>query len=212
MYPSSTAAERYADGAVHAGAFAASLVAGSMLLFALVDAGQGSAALIAACVIYVVAVLASLLVSGAYHLLPQHGWRKALRRWDHAAIYPVIAGTFGPLLLTAGTFSAHMILCIIWVLALVGIAFKLRGESVDSKYSLASYVGFGLFALAAFPDFQASLPSTALIAIVLGGIFYLVGTLFYRSKTLSFRYPIWHSFGQMGGASFFTAIWIALIK
>ena len=45
-----------------------------------------------------------------------------------------------------------------------------------------------------------------------GGIFYTIGTQFYRRKEMAYRYPIWHSFGTCGGLSFFAAIWIAVVS
>lgn len=208
MYPSQTAPERYADLGVHALSLIAFFIAGAMLVP--VAAAQGSTALVTATAIYVVAILASISISGAYHLLPHHHLRKVLQRWDHAAIYTLIAGTFGPLLVFAGTTSAYIILGIVWLCALAGVWFKIFGKNIEAKWSLASYLGLGWFGLFALPDFWHALPNSALIALGAGGVFYTLGTLFYKSKSLSFRYPIWHFFGLLGGSSFFVSIWITL--
>ncbi|MDN3645122.1 hemolysin III family protein [Pontixanthobacter aestiaquae] len=208
MYPSETAPERYADLAVHAVSLIGFGIASAILLP--IAMARGDALLTAAMVIYIAAIFASICVSAAYHLLPHHHLRKTLRKWDHAAIYPLIAGTFSPLLIVAGTTSAYIIMAVVWACALVGVLFKIFGSNLDSKWSLVSYLGLGWFGLFALPDFWFVLSGIALTALVLGGLFYTVGTLFYKSKTLSFRYPIWHIFGMMGGASFFTAIWISL--
>ena len=208
MYPSQTAPERYADGVVHALSLLAFFVAGALLLP--VAAAQGDVLLVTATAIYVVAILASISISGAYHLLPHHHLRKTLQRWDHAAIYTLIAGTFSPLLIFSGTTSAYVILGIVWLFALAGVLFKVFGTNIEAKWSLASYLGLGWFGLFALPDFWDALPTAALIALGSGGIFYTLGTLFYKSKSLSFRYPIWHFFGLLGGSSFFASIWITL--
>ena len=208
MYPSQTAPERYVDGAVHAVSLVGFAIASYFLLP--IVAAHGDAALNMVTIIYVTAIFASISISAAYHLLPHHHLRKTLRKWDHAAIYPLIAGTFSPLLILAGTTSAYVILMVVWLCALIGVFFKIFGTNLDSKWSLISYLGLGWFGLFALPDFWFALPAEALIALLAGGVFYTIGTLFYRRKTLRYRYPIWHAFGLLGGASFFTAIWVSM--
>jgi hemolysin III len=210
MYPSQTAPERYADGVVHAVSLVGFLIAGAFLLP--MASAAGDTALIAATAVYVTAILASISISFAYHLSPKHHLRKTLQRWDHAAIYTLIAGTFSPLLIVAGTTSAYVILGMAWLFALAGVLFKIFGTNIEAKWSLASYLGLGWFGLFALPDFWMTLPPVGLAALAAGGVFYTIGTLFYKSKTMSFRYPIWHTFGLMGGSSFFAAIWISLAR
>ena len=207
-YPSKTAPERLADGIVHAVGLVGLIVACGFLLHRV--AIIGDARLLASVAAYSAAVLFSICISFIYHLTPRHAWRATLRRWDHAAIYLVIAGTFSPLLVLTGTQSAFVILSVIWVLALVGVWFKMFGTNLDSRWSLVSYLGLGWLALIALPDFSAELPFFTTVMIGAGGLFYTVGTLFYRNRELRFRYPIWHAFGTFGGGSFFAAIWAAV--
>ncbi len=208
MYPSQTAPERYADLTVHAISLIGFCIAGVFLLP--LSAVHGDIALLTVTGIYVITILASISISGLYHLSPRHHLRKVLQRWDHAAIYTLIAGTFSPLLVIAGTTSAYVILTVVWALAFAGVWFKVFAKNIETRWSLASYLGLGWFGLFALPDFWSTLPTPALVALLAGGIFYTVGTLFYKSKGMSFRYPIWHTFGMLGGASFFVAIWISL--
>lgn len=208
MYPSPTKKERYADGVVHIIGLAA-VVAGCAALL-MYSASLNDPALIAACVIYVGAVIVSCVVSAAYHQLPMHDWRLALRHVDHAAIYAVIAATFTPLLLVAGTVMSYWILAAIWIFAVLGMVFKMFGQNLDAKWSLASYIGMGWFGVLALPDFWTALPPGAMIAIAGGAVFYTIGTLFYRNKNIRFRYSIWHGFGLCGAVSFFAAIWISV--
>ena len=211
MFPSKTSQERKADFFVHALGLAF-LVPASVLLVRMAAFGSGSGddLLLVAVGGYAGAALFSLCISFAYHLLPRHEWRAGLRRWDHAAIYVVIAGVFSPLLVVCGTTSALAIGAVLWVFAAIGVVFKLAGGNPDSKWSLVSYLGMGWFAIVALPDFWSALPRASLIAIGAGGVFYTLGTLFYRNKQMRFRYPIWHAFGTCGGLSFFAAVWIAV--
>ena len=209
MFPSKTHPERLADGIVHAVSLIGFVVAGGFLLHAAFTLEHG--ALHIAVLIYMAAVLFSIGMSFAYHLLPRHDLRPLLRKWDHAAIYPVIAATFSPLLIIVGTWSAHLILAAVWGFAIIGVGFKLLGSNLDSRWSLVSYLGLGWFALLALPDFWMGLPRFSTYAVAGGGIFYTIGTAFYRRKEMRYRYPIWHTFGTLGGFSFFAGIYAAVI-
>ncbi len=208
MFPSKTAAERRADAIVHAIGLAWFVPASTALFYQAAMRHNGEVQL--AIATYILAGFASLGISMVYHLAPLHDLRPALRRWDHAAIYLAIAGTFSPLLVISGTTSATVILALIWSFAVFGMVFKLRAGEIDTKWSLISYLGLGAFALVALPDFWAELPHVVSYAIAAGGLFYIIGTQFYRRKTMRFRYPIWHSWGTFGAASFFAAIWLAV--
>ena len=207
-FPSPTAPERQADFVIHAIGFVG-IAVGSIFLVRAAMAAKAPDLVVSAW-IYAVAVLASIGVSFAYHLLPRHEWRARLRRWDHAAIYTSIAGTFSPLLVKAGTASAQAILAAVWILAIMGVVFKLSGDNGDSRWSLVSYLGLGGFTLLALPDFWSQLPALCTYAIGTGAVLYTIGTAFYRKKGMRFRYPIWHTFGTLGGASFFVAVWTAV--
>ena len=208
MFPSATAPERKADFWVHAAGLAFLVPASAFLVLRAME--QGNALLLAAVALYAFAALFSLGISFAYHLLPRHDLRAGLRKWDHAAIYAVIAGVFSPLLIVCGTWSAYAIGIVLWVFALGGMVYKMAGGNPDSKWSLVSYLGMGWFALVALPDFWAGLPGASTAVIAAGGLFYTIGAVFYARKAMPYRYPIWHAFGTCGGLCFFAAIWIAV--
>ncbi|WP_298304413.1 hemolysin III family protein [uncultured Erythrobacter sp.] len=208
MFPSKTALERKADGWVHTAGLAFLIPASALLVHKAMQ--QSDPLLLTAVIGYALAALFSLGVSFAYHLLPRHDLRAVLRRWDHAAIYIVIAGVFGPLLVVCGTPTAFGILGLLWFFTIVGLGFKLSGANPDSPWSLVSYLGMGWFGLFALPDFWAGLPGVCVALLGAGGVFYTIGTLFYRRKEMAYRYPIWHTFGTCGGLCFFATIWVAV--
>ncbi len=209
MYPSIIKKHRIADFIVHLIGLAATIIGGTALLLN-ISAIQSPSVVIAVA-IYLPCVAISFLASLAYHFLPQHDWRVPLRRIDHAAIYPFIAGTFTPLLIYIGTDYSHYILIAVWALAIPALLYKIFGSQIEPKWSLWSYLGLGWMGLIALPDFIEYLPKAALIAICCGGASYTIGTFFYTRKTMAYRYATWHFFGFLGGASFFTAIWISLV-
>ncbi|MEO9600284.1 hemolysin III family protein [Parasphingorhabdus sp.] len=208
MYPTPDKQERRADFMVHAIGLIFILVGGVALLLR-AAAGHGLA-VVAAVGIYVACVAFSHVISMFYHLSPFHDRRLVLRRIDHAAIYLTIAGTFTPLFVLTDTEFSRFLLAIAWALAAPAILYKIFGKNLDSRWSLASYLGLGWMGVIGVPEMIDRLPPLSLWAMLAGGVFYSFGTIFYARKTQPFRYSIWHSFVMMGGASFFVAIWVAL--
>ena len=209
MYPSPDSIERRADFIVHGIGLIFILAAGAALIIQAV-AGHGLG-VIAAASLYVVGVLFSHTISMFYHLSPFHERRILLRRIDHAAIYLTIAGTFTPLFILADTEFSLFLLSIVWALAIPAMLYKIFGKNLDSRWSLASYLGLGWMGVIGVPEMIDQLPELSLWAMIAGGAFYSLGTIFYARKAQPFRYSIWHSFVMMGGASFFVAIWVVLV-
>src|SRR5262245_44354927 len=91
-----TRAELIADGVVHAAGIVLAVAGGSMLL--IMSAFRTQPGEYAAAVFYVASLLTVMLVSCAYNLWPVSPAKWLLRRFDHAAIYLLIAGTYTPFL------------------------------------------------------------------------------------------------------------------
>ncbi len=208
MYPTPDRLERRADFIVH-GIGLIFILAGGVALIFQTALGHGPN-VIAAVATYVICVIFSHIISMFYHLSPFHDYRLMLRRIDHAAIYLTIAGTFTPLFVLVDTPFSLVLLGIVWALAIPAMLYKIFGQNLDSRWSLASYLGLGWMGLFAAPDLAEILPRLSLHAMLAGGIFYTLGTVFYARKTQPFRYSLWHSFVMMGGVAFFLAIWLAL--
>ncbi|MEM7068109.1 MAG: hemolysin III family protein [Pseudomonadota bacterium] len=205
MYPSEIARERAADGAVHV--LGLSLVTISAISLMVGAATQFHIGMTLACAVYCTCVLASFASSATYHLLPRHEWRRTLRRLDHTAIYAMIAGTFTPLLVYIGSTWAFVVLVAVWTFAIPAMIYKLVGDKIEPRWSLASYLALGWMGVFAAPEFYEHLPPVSIAAIFTGGFFYTFGTIFYARKKQVFRYAIWHIFVLLGTASFFVAVW-----
>jgi len=208
MYPSENGRERFADTIAHGIGLVFVLIGGGALM-AMVST-QNNFMIFAACSVYVASLTFSQIISTLYHLSPFHNWRLRLRRIDHAAIYLTIVGTFTPLFVRAGTDLSFYVLAAVWLLAIPAMLYKIFGNNVEPRWSLASYLGLGWIGIIAAPDLLEALPQFTIFAIFAGGFFYSFGTIFYARKKQAYRYSIWHSFVLLGGASFFVAIWIAV--
>lgn len=206
-YPSQIATHRKADMAVHAIGLALILIAGFALVFKAL--GGFDSRIVFAVVLYVLCALVSNLASWAYHFSPMHDRRMMLRRLDHAAIYPSIAGTFTPFFVYANTTWTLTLLVVCWALVIVAIWKKFTDKDVKSKWSTASYLGLGAIGLCALPDLT-EVPAVTLWYILVGVACYVIGTVFYVRKAMPFRYAIWHMWVNFGGISMFIGIWITL--
>jgi len=187
------ARELLADGVVHALGLALGLVGATVLMGLAVL--YGNPVLVAPLFVYAAGLVAMLGCSAAYHLLRSSRRRDWLRRFDHAAIFAMIAGTYTPFTILGlqGGWSSGLTIGI-WSVAAVGIALKLWQPRRVEAISVALYLGLGWIGLIALHPFAASLDSATLALLVTGGILYSVGVIFHLWRRLSFHNAIWHGF------------------
>lgn len=206
-YPTENLRERRADQAVHLLGLVLALGAGGTLLAN--AALYVEPALVGAVTVYVMFSLASNISSATYHFSPRHDKRVLLRRIDHAAIYPVIAGTFTPFFVQAGTTWTLTLLWLCWGLTALAIWHKITGTAVQARWSTASYLGLGALGMSALPDLGA-VPLATLWCIIGGAVCYVIGTAFYVRRGMPYRYSLWHLWVNFGAIAMFSGIWIAL--
>ncbi|MEM1303129.1 MAG: hemolysin III family protein [Pseudomonadota bacterium] len=205
-YPSGNPAFRRADFAVHAIGLTLILIAGPALIAT--TAAQHATPVTIGAILYVAAALASNLASWAYHFAPWHAQRTLLRRIDHAAIYSSISGTFTPFFLLSSAAWPKVLLWLCWGLAGTAALHKITATQVKSRWSTASYLALGALGLTALP-YMGDLPIAVLYCILLGAVFYVVGTGFYARRAQPYRYAIWHGFVNLGAMAMFAGVWIA---
>jgi hemolysin III len=146
------------------------------------------------------------LASTLYHALPVR--RKAFFRMvDHLAIFCLIAGTYTPFALgpLRGSFG-WTIFAVAWLLAFIGVIFKVFARYRFPYVSTAMYIGMGWLAVFLIRPLATHLPLTGLLWIVAGGVAYTAGTLFYHWEKMRYSHLIWHLFVLAGTACHFIAI------
>ena len=160
--------EHIADGVVHVigVALAVAAVTGLLVWASLSVPGQHIWPL----AVYAVGLLASFSFSAAYNLTLHARARAVLRRFDHAAIYLLIAGTYTPMaLLGMGNTVGVALLVIVWTLSGIGIALKLGWIDRWPRTGFLLYLSLGwIGAIAACPTLSA-MPGAAL-ALLLAGV------------------------------------------
>src|SRR5215475_9132909 len=150
--------ELIADGVVHAVGIVFGLVAATVLV--VLTAVYASAVDIIAVLIYVVGLLSMLVLSASYNLWPVSRTKWLLRRFDHSAIYVLIAATYTPFVLALKNGAvAVSILIGVWCTATVGVAAKLALPGRFDRFSIGVYLVMGWSAIA-FCNGDSAIPAT----------------------------------------------------
>ena len=176
-----------ADGIVHAVGIVLAIAAGSTLL-ALAAFRVGPGEYIAAA-FYVVSLLTVLSVSLTYNLWPVSSPAKwVLRRFDHAAIYLLIAATYTPFLAQLdGSPLASWMIVLVWTAAAMGIAIKVFFPGRFDRLAIVFYLAIGWSGIVLVKPLVQTLPTTSIVLIVAGGIVYSCGVIFFAWKGLRFH-------------------------
>jgi len=203
-YPAYARSERIADGALHAiGVIGAILGAVTLIIWA---TGVAPAKQVIALSIYGATLIATFTASAFYHMTPWESLRPMLRRFDHAAIYLKIAGTYMPLVVMIGSWFAYAILGLVWGLAVIGMVLKLFFWQTPGRFGPALYLIMGWLSLALIWSLWPLVPTATLVLIGTGGLLYTCGVPFFAAEHLKFAMAIWHSFVLAASGCFFAAI------
>lgn len=167
---------------------------------------------IAGIAVYGASLILLFLCSTLYHSFTHPPTRAVLKRMDHSAIFLLIAGTYTPfLMLTLKSRLADILLVVLWVIAIMGIAFKVFFVHRFKRLSLFSYLAMGWLSLLVVVDLYRALPSAAFTLLLAGGVSYTIGTAFYAAKQVSYTHAIWHLFVLAGAACHAVAIGVYVI-
>lgn len=203
-------AELVADGVVHGIGLVVALIAGSVLLtIAMMETAQDD---FFALVIYVATLVAVLSISLAFNLCPVGRIKGWLARFDQAAIFLFIAGSYTPFLAALGEVPiADKLLIFVWAAAILGVALKLFVPHRFGRVAILVYLAIGWSGVAAFQALAATLPTTALWLLVAGGIAYSAGIIFHLWERLLFQNVLWHVFVVLGAMLHLVAIYDAMV-
>jgi hemolysin III len=198
-------AELIADGIVHGvGVFGGLIAATALIVLAGVFASGFE---IVTVTIYAAGLLAMLCMSAVYNIWPVSPGKWFLRRFDHSAIYLLIAATYTPVFYWIDdTGLSRALLAAVWCIALIGIAVKVFLPGRFEKLSIGLYLAMGWSGVLAYDRGIATLPTKALWMIAIGGVLYSLGVIFHAWHRLRFQNAIWHAFVLLGAGCHYTAV------
>src|SRR5262249_49860334 len=197
-------AEIVADGAVHAIGVCLGLIGAVTLVVITVGMERIGVTPI---LIYVIGLVTMLALSAAYNMCPVSPAKWVLRRFDHSAIYLLIAGTYTPflaqmknVLLSAGLGVG------VWLSAVIGIALKLALPGRFDRLAVVVCLLLGWSGVVAYDSLASALPTASLWLLAIGGILYSVGAVFHVWQGLRFQNAIWHGFVLVAASCHYSAV------
>src|SRR6478672_6463916 len=198
-------AELIADGVIHAIGVLCGLIAAIVLV--VLTAVYADAIDIVGVSIYVAGLLSMLVLSATYNLWPISPAKWLLRRFDHSAIYLLIAATYTPFIMEVkDSIFAGAMLIGVWCVAIVGVVLKLVLPGRFDRLSVGLYLAMGWSGAMLYDAVVAALPILSLWFVVAGGALYSMGVIFHAWQRLRFQNVIWHSFVLLGAACHYTAV------
>lgn len=133
--------------------------------------------------------------STLYHAFQNPAVKKVLHVFDHISIYFLIAGTYTPFLLNYMMNATGItMLSVLWGLTIIGTLFKVFYTGRFNFISTIVYIGMGWILVFSGREFFEAVPMPVLTMIIIGGVLYTLGTIFYLWEKLYFHHVIWHLF------------------
>jgi hemolysin III len=200
-----TAAEHLIDGLVHVLGATMSLVAIAILIAATPSTSDPATSIATA--VYGFGLVSMFWISAAYHLITNPGWKERMRRFDHAVIFVMIAGTYTPFTLIAlRGLGGELLFWVVWLVAAGGVTFKLTNPRRYERSAIVAYLAHGWIGFLAFDRLISLLPSSTLALLVVGGLLYTAGVVFHLCSWLRFHNAIWHGFVLAAASCHFVAV------
>jgi hemolysin III len=149
-------------------------------------------------------------VSTLYHSFYSVNLKRIFRKLDHVAIYLLIAGTYTPyMLVSLRDSNGPLLLAIVWGLALLGILSDTLFLRRIEVLQVMIYLVMGWSCVPVYSSLQNAIPATGMTWLVVGGVTYTLGILFYvldGLNKLTHAHGIWHFFVLLGSCSHFISI------
>jgi hemolysin III len=204
-FPIYTRAERIADVCVHI----IGLVAGPVAFIALIVTAAllAEAHVIVSASIYGVGLLAMLICSALYNIARPGRAKEILRRFDHAAIFLMIAGSYTPFALSKiGGVWGWAVLVFVWSVAVGGIIVKFLCPRRMEGLTVALYLLLGWSVVVVLEPLFTAMSATAITLLMIGGVLYSVGAGLHLWRALPYHNAAWHALVLAAAGCHYAAI------
>ena len=198
----------------HAGGIALGAVFGVVFMVWCCRSDNGWAT--AGIILYLFGMLCSYVASTVYHALSARSvWKERLRRWDHAAIYWHIAGSYSPITLVAlrdeGAWGWGLFV-FVWACAIVGTVMSFVRLKDHSNLETLCFVGMGLSVLVAFGPLIDVVSVSAISWLIAEGVAYITGAVFYSLNKRRYMHTVFHFFVLLGSLCHLICVWDVLMQ
>lgn len=181
-----------------------------LLVFSVI---YGNALAVVSSAIYGASLIILYTMSTLYHSFTNEKVKHFFQIMDHNTIFLLIAGTYTPITLyILGGVTGWVLFSIVWVASIIGITLNSINMEKAKIPSLICYIATGWVIIFAIKPLIAKVPFLSALFLVLGGVIYTVGIVFYVIKKVKYFHPVWHIFTILGSAFHYFSILIAIIK
>lgn len=185
-----------------------------LVMLIITRASSGNVVGIVSYSIYGATFIFLFLMSTIYHAIVNEKVKSILRIFDHISIYYFIAGSFTPviLMIMSGVWRI-VFLILMWLIAVIGTVFKFRTHKNLDKFKSVStllYIAMGWMGIFLIRPIIQNAGIKLLLFIILGGVIYTIGTIFYKSDRYKFNHVIWHVFVLMAAIVHFIGFYLYL--
>jgi len=198
-------AEEIANSVSHGVGVLAAVATAPILIVSAIRSGSVYA-IIGASVFSATMVLL-FLASTIYHAMPRNQIKSLLQMFDRGAIFFLIAGTYTPF--TLGVLRGPWgwsLLGIVWSMVVVGIVFTVVFRRKYPILKTCLYLAMGWLVVVAIEPLMVSIPFEGMFWLLVGGLAYTVGIVFYAAKQVRYSHFVWHLFVILGAACHFVAV------
>lgn len=188
------------------------------VVFVLLCVRSGSGWMHAGVWLYLFGMLSSYIASTVYHAMPPRfaKAKERLRRFDHAAIYWHIAGSYSPITLIAMRdmgFWGWGLFCFVWLCAIAGTIVSFLRLSEHSYVETACFVLMGLSVLVAFKPLVNCVEPAAVGWLIAEGVMYITGAVIYAfSQNRPYMHTVFHGFVLAGSVCHIVCVWNVLMQ
>jgi hemolysin III len=146
------------------------------------------------------------------HSFPKGKAKDVFEILDHSSIYFFIAGTYTPFLfIVVKGWLGWTLFGIVWGLAIAGTVFKSFFVKKYLHTSTVLYVLLGWMIVFAWNPLVENLPKNGLTLLIIGGVLYTIGAIFYVWRGFKYHHMIWHIFVVAGSAAHFFSVLFYLL-
>ncbi|MCG8017426.1 MAG: hemolysin III family protein [Candidatus Thiodiazotropha sp. 'RUGA'] len=167
---------------------------------------------ITSCSIYGATLILLYSASTLYHGIPMPRAKRVLQRFDHAAIFLLIAGTYTPFTLVnlRGSWG-WTLFGLVWGFAIVGVLLELFRDVRLKWLSLSLYLGLGWLVVVAIKPLIDAVEVGGIVLLLAGGLCYSLGVIFYIWRRLAYHHAVWHLFVLAGSVLHFFSVFFYVV-
>jgi len=163
---------------------------------------------LASVIVYGLSIIILFSASTTYHYIKDQKRKHTFRIIDHISIYLLIAGTYTPVLLITLEQSLGWILfAVVWGIAAFGVVLKMFFTGRFNIFSTLLYLIMGWLIVFDFSQLKVLVPTKGITLLILGGVSYTIGIIFYVLEKKTFFHVIWHLFVLVGAIFHFLMVY-----